>query len=70
MINVGIFCMLVEDILLVEVNLIKSVDLDKHAPNKKKKILVRMTLDLEMIKEKEMERKSKKRSYQYILTLI
>lgn len=37
MINVGIFCMLVEDILLVEVNLIKSVDLDKHAPNKKKK---------------------------------
>ena len=52
MINVGIFCMLVDDILLVEVNLIKSVDLDKHAPNKKKKILVRMTLDLEMIKEK------------------
>lgn len=27
-------------------------------------------IPLEMIKEKEMERKSKKRSYQYILTLI
>lgn len=38
MINVGIFCMFVEDILLVEVKLIKSVDSDKHAPNKKEKI--------------------------------
>lgn len=38
MINVGIFCMFVEDILLVEVKLIKSVDLDKYAPNKKEKI--------------------------------
>lgn len=27
-------------------------------------------IPLEMIKEKEMERKNKKRSYQYILTLI